>query len=294
LVEEEVGFKAKISILQLKVVNNLYKCGRMSENESEKGTLDMAPAGKEEDEKGVAEGVEEGVEEADNIKGPLVFSCSKCRVIVGDSFSFLTSNEELNSITITSASNIQRSADVYTSKQGSDVGSTYFNFNCTECQAVLGKYYLTTSRDMDDMREKFSFDVNMISSYELGKSEHGKMPEHIAEEGEEEGGDGSVTSGKEDSFLKRKQMSSESEDLLTNTVQKLSEEVFKIQHVFLNLQDRMENMEGAMRARSTARASPSNSNMSVNPNSSPGSSLRPGHTLHYGSPRVGSQNKRRR
>lgn len=112
-----------------------------------------------------------------DITGPLVFSCSSCKTIVGDSYAFICSNESLKSITLSAANNIERSADVYTSKGGYDIGSTYFSFACSVCHASIGRYYLTTSKDLDQIREKFTFAIDNISSYEVGKSKFGKMPE---------------------------------------------------------------------------------------------------------------------
>lgn len=85
----------------------------------------------------------------------------------------------MQTITLTGASNISRSADVYTSKSGLDVGSTYYKFFCTSCQANLGRYYLTTSKDLDDLREKFTFTIDSIKSYELGKNKIGKGLEEV-------------------------------------------------------------------------------------------------------------------
>lgn len=160
----------------------------------------------------------------ETIAGPLVFSCQKCKTIIGDSFSFLSSNEEMRTITLTAASNIQRSADVYTSKSGGDVGSTYFSFTCFHCQAPLGRYYLTTSKDLDSLREKFTFSVDGISSYELGKAQHGKMPEPVALEAAAE-----APAADPGSF---------GASLAT-----LNEEVFKIQHVFVGMLQRLEAVE---------------------------------------------------
>jgi hypothetical protein len=42
-------------------------------------------------------------------------------------------------------------------------------------QAPYGKYYLTTSSDLDYAREKFSFNLNSIKSYVLGKPQHGSI-----------------------------------------------------------------------------------------------------------------------
>jgi hypothetical protein len=122
----------------------------------------------------------DGEQETAEISAPLVFSCATCRTIVGDSFSILKINENLGSITLNSASNIRRSTNVFTSKDGPDIGSTYMQFFCNKCDAAIGRYYLTTSPHIDFLRGKFSFIVNEITSYELGKSQIGKaLPESI-------------------------------------------------------------------------------------------------------------------
>lgn len=113
------------------------------------------------------------------ISGPLVFCCLKCKSIVGDSFSFLSSNEEAKTITLSSASNIQRTNELFTSYESLDEGSTYFCVLCRECQQTLGRYYVTTSTDLDHVRDRFTFSIDAITSYELGKSQHGKMPEPV-------------------------------------------------------------------------------------------------------------------
>lgn len=109
------------------------------------------------------------------VTAPLVFSCSTCKTIVGDSYAFTCSNENTKSITLSAASNIQRSAVVHTSKFGYDIGSTYFSFSCINCKTTFGKYYITTSRDLDELREKFTFSCEFLSTYELGKSKFGKI-----------------------------------------------------------------------------------------------------------------------
>lgn len=81
----------------------------------------------------------------------------------------------MGTFTLTAASGIQRSADVYTSKEGPDVGSTYFRFSCVFCQHMLGVYYLTTSKDLDDLREKFTFIASSVNCYEMGSSQHGMI-----------------------------------------------------------------------------------------------------------------------
>ena len=53
------------------------------------------------------------------------------------------------------------------------MGSTYFCFSCTNCQESLGLYYLTTSKELDDLREMFSFNYESVTLYEVGKAQHG-------------------------------------------------------------------------------------------------------------------------
>ena len=58
----------------------------------------------------------------------------------------------------------------------------------------MGLDYLTTSKDMDDVWEKFSFSYTSVTLYELGKAQHGVVnpvpfntsdPSLTAEDGEE-------------------------------------------------------------------------------------------------------------
>ena len=112
-----------------------------------------------------------------SISGPLVLSCGQCRTIVGDTYSFQHSDEAAKTITLSAASNIQRTAELYTSYSAHDEGSTYFCFSCKNCAQLLGRYYVTTSKDLDILREKFTFGIDSITSYELGTSQHGKLPD---------------------------------------------------------------------------------------------------------------------
>lgn len=101
-----------------------------------------------------------------------MFQCQRCRAIVGDSEALITISEALQLVVLKSAhfNNIQREGDIHTSKAGDDVGSTFYRFSCKLCSSVLGKYYLTTSRDLDPFRESFSFEIDKITSYQLGTS----------------------------------------------------------------------------------------------------------------------------
>ena len=78
---------------------------------------------------------------------PLIFSCKNCRTIVGDSYSFVTSNEYRQTITLSAANNVKRSDVVHTSKVGFDIGATYFSFNCVNCPQTLGRYTMYITPD---------------------------------------------------------------------------------------------------------------------------------------------------
>lgn len=208
----------------------------MGNNPSEKDKNDSGGSNEEEKK-------EERSEE--EISGPLCFSCSKCRTIVGDSFSFLTSNEEAQTITLTASSNIKRSADVYTSKGGFDVGSTYFNFTCSNCQELLGRYYLTTSKDLDELREKFTFLVTKIQSYELGKAQNGKMPEPVAEDGQDgsDQDDAAKSGGLQDQGM-------------VEALGNMQKEILKVQHVLVGVLERIEKVESRFMQPQQSQADP--------------------------------------
>ena len=227
----------------------------------------------------------------DEVKGPLVFSCAKCRTIVGDSFSLRSSSENNRTITLTASSNIRRSPDVYTSKAGNDVGSTYFQFTCQHdaCLAPLGRYYLTTSQDLDEARGNFTFNVDAIKSYELGKAQHGSIPSEnsmaaaatsAANEdskiikhgnGEENNTSGHKGNNLVDSAVVEKATRdiAKVKEVLTSlgkSTGQMGNDVIKIQHVLVEVMDRLEMLESTPPSNSN-----SNNNSSSN-NSMPRSS----------------------
>jgi hypothetical protein len=173
----------------------------------------------------------EDVESEIEAVNPCVFQCIKCRVVVGDSYCLQAASKEYNVITLTAASNVKRSQDVFTSKNGFDVGSTYFAFTCSTCSTLLGKYYLTTSMELDDWRQKFTFNCDLVSSYELGKAQHGdpqtgswkaqdKAKAKDKDASQDKGGDADAGVGVW---------------TITQQQEEVQEEVMKVQHVMLDL-----------------------------------------------------------
>ena len=124
----------------------------------------------------------EGV--ADHTVLPLVLQCMNCRTIVGDTTHLLATFQVHSLIILSAATDVQRDGDIITSRSGDDVGSTYYKFACKHCNSSLGRYYLTTSKDLDGLRERFAFHVDKISSYQLGSSS-ASSAEEMEEEDEE-------------------------------------------------------------------------------------------------------------
>ncbi|XP_063933857.1 protein Mis18-alpha-like [Zophobas morio] len=100
---------------------------------------------------------------------PIVFQCKNCRVIIGDSFQWVSNNETLNLITLQALSRVVEVSNIMeTSRDGEDIGSTFFVLNCGKCRSFLGRKYITSSRELDSLRDLYSLDVSAIDSYQLG------------------------------------------------------------------------------------------------------------------------------
>jgi hypothetical protein len=65
----------------------------------------------------------------EEVRNPLIFQCKKCKTVVGDTFSWICSDAELNSITLSSTSaqvNIQD--EIIFCSEGFDIGRYYTFF----------------------------------------------------------------------------------------------------------------------------------------------------------------------
>ncbi|KAJ2023446.1 hypothetical protein GGI06_001413 [Coemansia sp. S85] len=104
------------------------------------------------------------------INGPVVLSCNKCRTIVGDTFAYVASLPERNYIALQSVpeSVVCGKTKKMATERGEE-NSVYFELTCAECQAPIGRRYLTTVEDMDSIRNCFALDIDKVITYELGK-----------------------------------------------------------------------------------------------------------------------------
>lgn len=108
-------------------------------------------------------------EEEEGTMPLVVFQCSTCRSIFGDSYAFVSSTEELWLVTLSHVTNVAQAPEVQTAHDGPDAGSSYYELLCHNCQAVLGRRYLTTPVVLDGIRGLFSFSTEAITSYTLGE-----------------------------------------------------------------------------------------------------------------------------
>eukprot|EP00729_Bicosta_minor_P000834 gene834-493_t len=98
-------------------------------------------------------------EAADEVDAPLVFQCRGCRAIVGDSFSWVCSDPELNSITLKAGSpNVAEDAALNTSQAGKT--PLTYSVVTIDCN--------TTARKLDPIRDLATLDIDAITSYKLG------------------------------------------------------------------------------------------------------------------------------
>jgi hypothetical protein len=122
---------------------------------------------------GVSEGVDTTIESDEyEIQGPLIFSCASCKTILGDSFALTSTHAELRTVSLSGVNHIQlRDDDLMTSRglNAVDKGSTYYYLHCTTCDQIVGKYYISTPRILDHIREQYTLLTEKISSYELGR-----------------------------------------------------------------------------------------------------------------------------
>ncbi|XP_002761411.1 protein Mis18-alpha [Callithrix jacchus] len=103
---------------------------------------------------------------------PLVFLCSSCRRPLGDSLSWVTSQEDTNCILLRCVScNVSVDKEQKLSKREKENGCILETLYCTGCSLNLGYVYRCTPKNLDYKRDLFCLSVEAIESYVLGSSE---------------------------------------------------------------------------------------------------------------------------
>ncbi|XP_004675403.1 PREDICTED: protein Mis18-alpha [Condylura cristata] len=115
---------------------------------------------------------EEAAEPAREEEMPLVFLCSGCRRPLGDSLSWVMSQEDTNCILLRSVScNVSVDKEQILSKRKNENGCILQTLYCAGCSLNLGFVYKCTPKGLDYKRDLFCLSVEAIESYVLGSSE---------------------------------------------------------------------------------------------------------------------------
>nr|BAB29147.1 unnamed protein product [Mus musculus] len=111
-------------------------------------------------------------EKAAAAENPLVFLCARCRRPLGDSLTWVASQEDTNCILLRSVScNVSVDKEPKLSKCRDEDGCILEALYCTGCSLSLGYVYRCTPKNLDYKRDLFCLSVETVESYTLGSSE---------------------------------------------------------------------------------------------------------------------------
>ena len=92
----------------------------------------------------------------------------QCRTVVGDSLCLVGTFQDLNVITVTTCTNLTRSAGTEEEVEGGAVGAHFFRVFCAKCNACVGKSYTTTPLHLAQLRGAITLDIDRLQSYPIG------------------------------------------------------------------------------------------------------------------------------
>ncbi|CAH7479225.1 Mis18a [Phodopus roborovskii] len=109
---------------------------------------------------------------------PLVFLCARCRRPLGDSLTWVTSQEDSSCILLRCvSSNVSVDREQKLSKCKDEDGCILETLSCTGCSLRLGYVYKCPPKSLDYKRDLFCLSVEAIESYTLGSSEKQIVPD---------------------------------------------------------------------------------------------------------------------
>ncbi|KAG8450250.1 hypothetical protein GDO86_002776 [Hymenochirus boettgeri] len=109
---------------------------------------------------------------------PVVFLCSKCKRPIGDSYSWMGSDIEDQTILLKAVSAYVSVEKVQiVSNIANDYGCTFETVSCSGCSSVMGKVYRCTPKHLDFKRDLISLNIDAVDSYVLGSAMKQAIPE---------------------------------------------------------------------------------------------------------------------
>ncbi|KAG5844625.1 protein Mis18-alpha [Anguilla rostrata] len=110
------------------------------------------------------------VEEEDT-DAPVVFQCGRCKLPVGDSLSWVGSEDDQNQILLKRVTeNVVVGSEPFVSRTQTELGCLIVNLSCLGCSSPLGRVYTSTPRNLDYKRSLFCLSVENVDCFVLGSS----------------------------------------------------------------------------------------------------------------------------
>ncbi len=172
---------------------------------------------------------EDELNNSSRMQNPIVFQCGRCKTIIGDSTMFKLSSEVLNVIVLSYAINCSLSKDVIKGKLDSSL-CEYIVISCSTCGKSLGKYYTNVGSKYVHLLELYTLSIIDIISYEIGKyaPPRGGVGKPVI----------NTTTNANTGNINSSNLGDHT-DILEN----INLEIEKIQHVLLNVIERLSTLE---------------------------------------------------
>jgi hypothetical protein len=104
---------------------------------------------------------------------PVVFMCGGCRTVVTDSTFLLETDAKQQRIIFSGALNYEF-GQKETPPNGN--GETLCVLRCNHCKKEIGKWFHSTPRQMDRLRDRFCLSSNALVSYQIGNDKVSVAP----------------------------------------------------------------------------------------------------------------------